>query len=216
MPENSENVLQANDILSTEIHNTVNENKTNNANTSNENRKSVSKNKRNKNDQNKIVTAIVGDSMIKDVYGCESSDREEKVVVKHFSRSTTEDVKTYIQPPIKRDLDRVIIPVGTNDLKSSQDPETIAKNIIDVAKNSTTNENEILVSSIVPRRDSLNGKDRQVNNILQKLCVENNFVYVNHDNIKPRHHCNYEGVYLNTVGSKILAENVIFTLSRQT
>ena len=33
----------------------------------NENRKSAPKNKRNKNDQNKIVTAIVSDSMIKDV-----------------------------------------------------------------------------------------------------------------------------------------------------
>ena len=216
MSENSENVLQVNDILSTEIHNAVKENKTNNANTSNENIKSVSKNKRNKNDQNKIVTAIVGGSMIKDLYGWELSDREEKVVVKHFSGSSTEDVKTYIQPPIKRDIDRVIISVGTNDLKSSQDPETIAKNIIDIAKNSTTNENEILVSSIVPQRDNLNGKGRQVNNILQKLCAENSFVYVNHDNIKPRHHCNYGGVYLNTVGSKIVAENFILAFSRQT
>ena len=111
---------------------------------------------------------------------------------------------------------RVIIHVGTNDLRSSQDPETIAKNIIDIAKNSTTNKNEILVSSIVPRRDNLNGKGRQVNNILQKLCVENNFAYVNHDNIKPRKHCNYGGVHLNTAGSKILAENFILALSRQT
>ena len=185
LSENSGNVLEANNILSTEIHNAVKDNKTNNANTSNENRKSAPKNKRNKNDQNKIVTAIVGDSMIKDVYGWELSDREEKVVLKHFSGSTTEDMKTYIQPPLKRDPDRVIIHVATNDLRSSQDPETIAKNIIDIAKNSTTNKNEILVSSIVPRRDNLNGKGRQVNNILQKLCVENNFAYVNHDNIKP-------------------------------
>ena len=79
-----------------------------------------------------------------------------------------------------------------------------------------TNKNEILVSSIVPRRDNLNGKGRQVNNILQKLCVENNFAYVNHDNIKPRKHCNYEGVHLNTAGSKILTENFILALSRQT
>ena len=112
------------------------------------------------------MTAIVGDSMIKDVYGWELSDREEKVVVKHFSGSTIEDMKTYIQAPLKRDPDRVIIHVGTYDSRSSQDPETIAKNIIDIAKNSTANKNEILVSSIVPRRDNLNGKGRQVNNIL--------------------------------------------------
>ena len=94
--------------------------KTNNANTSNENRKNVPKNKRNKNDQRKIMTAIVDDSMIKDVYGWELSDREEKVVFKHFKGSTTEDMKTYIQPPLKRDPDWVIIHVGTDDLRSSQ------------------------------------------------------------------------------------------------
>ena len=122
-------------------------------------------------------------------------------------------MKTYIQPPLKRDPDCVIIYVGTNDVR---DPETVAKNIIDIAKSSTTNKNEILVSSIVSRRDNLNGKGRQVNNILQKLCVENDFAYVNHDIIKPPQHCNYGGVHLNTAGSKILAENFILALTRQT
>ena len=149
MSENSGNFLQANDICSTEIHNTVEDNKTNNANTSNENRKSAPKNKRKKNDQTKIVTAIVGDSLIKDVYGWDLSDREEKVAGKHFSGSTTGDMKNYIQPPLKRDPDRIIIHVGTNRLRSSQDLETITKNIIDIAKNNATNKNEILVSSIV-------------------------------------------------------------------
>ena len=39
---------------------------------------------------------------------------------------------------------------------------------------------------------------------------------MNHDNIKPRKHCNYGGVHLNTAGSKILAENFILALGRQT
>ena len=49
-----------------------------------------------------------------------------------------------------------------------------------------------------------------------ELWVENNFVYVKHDSIKPRQHCNYGGVHLNTAGSKILAENFILALTRQT
>ena len=51
---------------------------------------------------------------------------------------------------------------------------------------------------------------------MQKLCVENNFAYVNRGNIKQRQHCNYGGVHLNTAGSKILAENFILAFSRQT
>ena len=38
---------------------------------------------------------------------------------------------------------------------------------------------------------------------------------MNHDNIKPRKHCNYGGVHLNTAGSKILAENFILARSRK-
>ena len=67
MPENSGNVLEANYILSTEILNAMKDNKTNYANTSNENRKSATKNKTNKNDQIKIVRAVVGNCMIKDL-----------------------------------------------------------------------------------------------------------------------------------------------------
>ena len=75
------------------------------------------------------MTAIASDSVIKDVYGWELFDREEKVVVKHFSGSTTEDMKAYIQHPLKRNADRVIIHVGTIDLRSSQDPEKLLRRI---------------------------------------------------------------------------------------
>ena len=68
LSENSENILEANHVLSTE-YSTVKDTKTNDANTSDENTESVSKSKRNKKDQNKNVAAIVGDSIIKDVYG---------------------------------------------------------------------------------------------------------------------------------------------------
>ena len=149
MSENSGNVLEANNILSTEIYNAVKDNKTNNANTSNENRKSAPKNKRNKNDQNKVVTATVGDSMIEELGviwqrgegGCEA-----------FQRIIDRGYKGLHSASLKRDPDQLIIHIGTNDLRSSQDPETIAKNI-DFVKNSTTNENEILISSIDRRRD---------------------------------------------------------------
>ena len=39
---------------------------------------------------------------------------------------------------------------------------------------------------------------------------------MNHGNIKTRQHCSYGNFHLNTAGSKILAENFILALSRQT
>ena len=60
------------------------------------------------------------------------------------------------------------------------------RNVVDVASNSKTDINKMLISSMVPRRDSLNGKVRQLNIFLKKFCKKNDFAYVNHDNIKPR------------------------------
>ena len=73
------------------------------------------------------------------------------------------------------------------------------KNVVDVANNSKTDINKISISSIVPRRDNLNGKVCQFI-FLKKFCMENDFGNVNHGNIKPRQHCNYGGIHLNNLG----------------
>ena len=111
--------------------------------------------------------------MVKDICGCESSDSYKKVVVKQFIESTTEDTMTHIKPPLKCNPDHFIIPAGTNDLRSDHDRETIVRNAVYVANNSKTDINKILISSIVPQRDNLNGNVRQVNIVLKKFCMEN-------------------------------------------
>ena len=78
------------------------------------------------------ITAIVSDSMVKYIYGWELSDNYEKVAVKQFSRSTTEDMMIYTKPPLKCNHDRFIIHVGKNDLKSDQDHETCTSEIKNV------------------------------------------------------------------------------------
>ena len=89
--------------------------------------------------------------------------------MKHFSGSTTDDMMTYIKPPLKRNPYRFIIHVETNDLRSNQEPETIARNIVEVACNSRTDTNKVLISCIVPRHDNLNGTGHQVNTFLKKF-----------------------------------------------
>ena len=46
--------------------------------------------------------------------------------------------------------------------------------------------------------------------------MKTNFTYVNQNNIKTRQYCNYGDIYLNTLGSKLLADNFIRAVSRQT
>ena len=125
----------------------------------------------------------MGNSMVKDIYGWELPDNNKTVVVKYFSVSTTEDMITYIKPLLKRNPNCFIIHVGTNDLRSSQDTDTIAKNVVEVANNSKTDSNKVLISSIVPQCDNLVSLGKY---FLKKFCMENDLVFVNHDNIKPR------------------------------
>ena len=87
----------------------------------------------------------------------------------HFSRSTTEDMITYIKPPLKRNPDRFIAHVRTNDLRSNQELEIIARNIVEVACNSKIDTNEVLISGRILRRDNLNGKGGLVNIFLKKF-----------------------------------------------
>ena len=101
--------------------------------------------------------------MIKDICGWELVDNNKIVVVKHFSGSTTENMMIYIKPPLNCNPDHFIIHVGKSDLRSNQDTETIVRNIVEVANNSKTDRNKVLISSIVPRLDNLNGKSLQVN-----------------------------------------------------
>ena len=91
--------------------------------------------------------------------------------MKYFSGLTTEGMKTYIKSPPKRDPNNVIIHAGTNKIRSA--PETIAKNVVAITKNSKNDKNEI--SSIVQCCDNLNVKACRVNKPSEKLCVKNNF-----------------------------------------
>lgn len=147
--------------------------------------KNAPKNKRNRGERqnDKTVTTIVDGCMVRAVYGQEFPDKNERFVAIRFSRSTTEDMKTHIKPSLKNNPDRIIIHASTNDLRSTQDPETIAESIIHVAKNSKNSKTEILISFITPRRDNLIGKSRQVNENFGKLCIKLNFTYTSHNNM---------------------------------
>ena len=70
--------------------------------------------------------------MVKYMYGWELSDKTKKVVVEHFSGLASEDLMIYIKSPMKRNPDCFIIDVGTNNLTSNWDPETIEGNIVEV------------------------------------------------------------------------------------
>ena len=76
----------------------------------------------------------------------------------------------------------IIIHCDTNDLKNST-PQSIAKNILSLAKSIQQENKTVLVSSIVPSKDHLDKKGKEVNVILKKRCNGMNLAFTSHGNI---------------------------------
>ena len=174
--------------------------------------------KRNKAENTKRNRSIVvlGDSLLKDIEQHrvrKGFQNNERVFVKHFSGATTNHMFSYVQPSKEFNNGLVILHCGTNDLRSEKPPLEIANEIMDLALEVKTNLNEVMVSGIVPRRDKLNDKGKEVNNILQSLCVSKNFHYIDNSNINCDYHLNNSGLHLNMRGTYILESNFVHAIN---
>ena len=118
------------------------------------------------------------------------------VVVKHFSGAKTDDMKHYVKPTQEQPA-QIIVHIGTNDLSSNKNSDEIADEIVNFAKSIKTDENNIVISSIVPRKDRLNNKAKEGNVHLREKCEANNLSLIEHHNINPYRHINAKGLHRN-------------------
>ena len=148
------------------------------------------------------TTVIFGDSIVKNVYGKAITKRvkhRKHVVVKHFSGVKIDDRKHYVKPTQKTQPAQIIVHIGTNDFSSNRNSDEIAKSI-------KTDKNNIVISSILPRKDGLNNKVIEVNLHLKEKCEANNLSLIEHHNINPYRHINAKGLHLNNYGDNQLTK----------
>ena len=132
------------------------------------------------------------------------------VVIHSFRGATTDDMKSYILLPKRRNPGHVIIHVETNELESDKTPKEIAKDIYDIAQSLKTNDNMVIISGLVPRGDQiLNGKVVKMNDELIEIARSCKFGFVDHSNINPENHLNGSRLHTNKRGTAIIANNVI-------
>ena len=160
------------------------------------------------------VTAILGDSMVKDIKSWKMSRSTHKVVVKHFSGAKTKDMKSYVIPTVEQKPDNIILHTGTNDLKTIDKPEEITMKILNLAMTCKTDRNSVFISGIVPRFDKLNEKASKVNSILRHECSVRNICFIDNKHISPRFHCNRSGLHLNYYGTRKLQETFLYELAK--
>ena len=159
----------------------------------------------------KKVTAVLGDSIIKNLQGWRLSDDNNHVVVKSFAGANCTDMEDYLKPVVRKEPENIILHVGTNDLNKSASPDQIAQGIINlgIQINQDSPQTSITISEILPRTDKSNLliKASQVNDIVKKYCDQNKWGYINHKAINAT--ClNSKGLHLNKKGTAIIAKSI--------
>ena len=107
------------------------------------------------------TTVILGDSIRKNVHGnaiTKSIKHKKHIVIKHFSGAKIEDIKHYVKPTQEKQPAKITIDIGTNDLPGNKNLDEIAKEIVEFANSIKTSENNVVISSIVSRKDQFNNK----------------------------------------------------------
>ena len=117
-------------------------------------------------------------------------------------------MRHYSIPSLKHSPSLIALHIGTNSLRSAKYANEIAGDVINLANDIKTKDNELLVSSIVPRRDYLNEKGIAVNKILKIRCHEYGLGFCDNANINLGN-LNQGGLHLNGRGSWQLASNLV-------
>ena len=165
--------------------------------------------KRRKKNQRSI--AVMGDSILKDVDPYELKkklkNKSDRVYRHNFNGATTSAMKHHSIPVMEFNPDLVILHCGTNSLRGPENEEKIATDILTLANSLKTDSNDILVSSIVPRRDQLKVKAEKVNDILCIKCTQFKIPFMKHNNLRSEIHLKPKGQHLNKEGSSLLSDN---------
>ena len=123
----------------------------------------------------------------------------------------------YILPTLHKDQpDVVLLHIGSNDInnqtKDKTDTEKLTGDIINIGKSCI--DLVAVISSVLPKTNiSLTRLIPQVNDSLREQCVLNRFDFIFNDNIS-RTHFWKDGIYLEDLGTNILAGNFVNFLNR--
>ena len=160
----------------------------------------------------KKTVVIAGDSIVKNIVGAKMSgdDSEHYFIEKPFPGATITDMEDLVKPLTRRTPDKMVLHVGTNDLRNCT-PKVIADSVVHLVtqvKEDSPN-TAIGVCAILVRGDNndLAVKAPQVNVILNEYCLRNNIPFLNNTNIDTTH-LNYKGLHLNKQGTSVLQQNL--------
>ena len=164
--------------------------------------------------QGKKTVVIAGDSIVKNIIGPKMSadDLRHYYIVKPFPGATVADMEDFVKPLTRRSPDKMILHVGTNDLRSHATPKIIADSLVNIVTQIREDSpgTAVGISAILVRNDNndLAVKAIQTNNILKGYCSRNRIPFLSNSNMNASH-LNMRGLHLNRHGSLALQQNLL-------
>ena len=143
--------------------------------------------------------------------------REEAVVFKRFPGGTADEMRHYATKPL-HDVkpNQVIIIGGTNDIQRDVHPgstvneHSVVEDLLAIARTARdVGADKIYISSVMVRHGQhYRNPVIRVNNLLQRRCSEEGFLYMDQSDISSSH-ISMDGVHLNFYGQTILKMNIL-------
>ena len=163
---------------------------------------------------------ILGDSIVKNVNGyllTKKLQNKKLIKVRLFIGAKVSCIYDHVKPTIREfNPNHIILHVGKNELKSSKKASQISRSVIELALSLKSETNAVTISLIVPRKDSLNNKAKEVHSPLIKMCGERVITFIDHtDTTDTERHLSESKVHLNKSGTIEFAKNVCEFLLQQ-
>ena len=162
----------------------------------------------------KKKTLIVGDSIVKHIDGWRLNKRMRSTVsVRSIPGATTKGMIHHVKGCLEDTSPGFIkLHHGTNDLNSNSTSEEIADKILNLAASIKTSKNQVFVSGLVIRKDKLNKKGNEVNELLKTKCEIRQLSFIDNKNISLGM-LNKSGIHLNEYGTTRLVNNFCFSMN---
>ena len=135
-----------------------------------------------------------------------------EVFSKTFPGATTQDMTDYVKLSMNHEQDIIFCHSSTNDLHLNLSAHEIDKSIIELASSMKTNDNNVVVPSIIVLEDNFNEKGSCVNYHLTRIFQESNILYLGNSIISLEHIQRGEkfgGIHLNERGVDVFKQNFI-------
>ena len=108
--------------------------------------------------------------------------------------------------------DFIILNDGTNDLNGNSASQGVAEKILNLATLIKTSKNQVFVSNVVIRKDKLNEKGNEVNELLKNKCGIRQLSFIDNKNISLGM-LNKSGIHFNEYSITRLVNNFCFSMN---